>query len=148
MRRPRRLVVAVMLLSCLWGVALARSAASARSIMNTMIDPSAIRIWRSVSTIVTADGVREVYPRTDKEWKDLRKVASVLAEGGTLLKNEPPPDADEDWDKWSDAIVDAAALTIKAVDARNPTRVLEAGEKIYDTCVGCHGGYSLIMAAP
>ena len=40
------------------------------------------------------------------------------------------------------AEIAAAAATLKAVEARSPDQILAAGEQIYNTCVGCHGGYS------
>ena len=46
-----------------------------------------------------------------------------------------------DWLKWSQAIVDSAALTLEAIESENADQVLAAGEAIYNTCVGCHGGY-------
>ena len=139
-----RLVFAVVLSWFVWGVAHVWSATNDRQIMETMVDPSANLIWRSVSTVVTVDEVKETFPRSDKEWNDLRKAATRLAEGGRLLKTSRSRWDDRDWLKWSQAIVDAADLTLKAVDARSPDRILDAGEKIYETCVACHGGYSVM----
>ena len=53
-----------------------------------------------------------------------------------------------DWMKWSQAIVDAADITLEAVDAKNADLILEAGEEIYNTCVGCHGGYWRMTPRP
>ena len=120
----------------------------AREIMATMVDPSANFIWKSVSTIVTANGVEEKFPRNDREWSDLRKAAARLAEGGNLLKKDRRRAGDSDWLKWSQAIIDAANTTLKAVDAENADQVLEAGGEIYNTCVGCHGGYWRMTTPP
>ncbi len=120
----------------------------ASEIMATIVDPAANFIWRSVSTIVTADGVEEKFPRNDEEWNDLRRAAALLAEGGSLLKNDRRRAGDSDWVKWSQAIVDAANITLKAVNAENADQVLEAGGEIYNTCVGCHGGYWRMTTTP
>ena len=120
----------------------------ASEIMATIVDPAANFIWRSVSTIVTADGVEEKFPRNDEEWNDLRRAAALLAEGGRLLKNDRRRAGDSDWVKWSQAIVDAANITLKAVNAENADQVLEAGGEIYNTCVGCHGGYWRMTTTP
>lgn len=112
--------------------------------METMVDPAALFIWRSVSTTETTEGVTEKFPRNDKEWNDLRRAAARLAEGGALLKQEPRERGNQHWQTWSQSIVDAADATLKAVDARSPNQILAAGEKIYDTCVACHGGYSMM----
>ena len=142
--RSSRLALAVVLACCVWGAAHLWSATDERTIMETMVDPSAILIWRSVSTIVTTDEVVETFPRSDEEWNTLRKAAVRLAEGGRLLKRTRPRVANRDWLKWSQAIVDAADATIKAVEDRSPERVFDAGQRIYETCVGCHGGYSMM----
>ncbi len=123
-------------------------ATGAREIMATMVDPSANYIWQSVSTIVTAKGVEEKFPRNDREWSELREAATRLAEGGSLLKEDRRRAGDSDWMKWSQAIVDAADTTLKAVAAKNADRILEAGEEIYNTCVGCHGGYWRMTPRP
>ena len=119
-----------------------------REIMATMVDPSANVIWKSVSTIVTAKGVEETFPRNDEDWSDLRKAATLLAEGGSLLKKNHRREGDSDWLKWSQAIVDAANTTLKAIDAENVDQVFDAGGEIYNTCVGCHGGYWRMTTPP
>ena len=131
-----------------WGGLQVASAPGSREVMATMVDPSANFIWRSVSTIVTAEGVKETFPRNDAEWKDLRQAAARLAAGGALLKKDRRRAGDSDWLKWSQAIVDAADTTLRAVDAKSRDRVLEAGEEIYNTCVGCHGGYYRMAPPP
>lgn len=112
-----------------------------------MVDPSANFIWRSVSTIVTVDGVKETFPHSDAEWKEVRQAAMRLAAGGALLRKDRRRAGNGEWLKWSQAIVDAADTTLRAVDARSKDGILEAGEEIYNTCVGCHGGYYR-MASP
>ena len=116
-------------------------ATGVREIMATMVDPAANFIWQSVSTIVTDKGVEEKFPRDDGEWTELRQAATLLAEGGSLLTKDRQRAGDSEWLKWSQAIVDAANTTLKAVESKNADRVLEVGDEIYNTCVGCHGGY-------
>ena len=109
--------------------------------MAGMVDPAANFIWRSVSTTVTAQGIEEKAPQNESEWTELRNAANLLSRGGRLLKQDPQREGDEDWLKWSQAIVDSAAWTLEAIESKNPDQVLAAGEAIYNTCVGCHGGY-------
>ena len=109
--------------------------------MARMVDPAANIIWRSVSTTVSIQGIEEKAPQNESEWTALRNAANLLAEGGRLLKTDPQRESDRDWLKWSQAIVDSATLTLEAIESRSAERVLEAGEAIYNTCVGCHGGY-------
>ena len=147
--RPTVSLVSVVLLSCgAIGCALVTSASSVASIMGTMIDPSANRIWKSVATSVTAEGIKETYPRTDSEWHELRHAAARLSEGGQLLKREHRASGNSEWLTRSQALVDAAARTARAVDAKSPDQILAAGENIYDTCIGCHGRYSMMTPPP
>ena len=121
------------------GLAMQRS--GPREIMASMVDPAANFIWRSVSTTVTAQGTEEKAPQNESEWNDLRSAANLLAEGGRLLKKAPQGEGDKDWLKWSQAVVDSATLTLEAIESKNAEQVFEAGGAIYETCVGCHGGY-------
>ena len=109
--------------------------------MASMVDPAANFIWRSVSPTVTSQGTEEKAPQNESEWTDLRNAANLLAEGGRLLKKAPQGEGDKDWLKWSQAVVDSATLTLEAIESKNAEQVFEAGGAIYETCVGCHGGY-------
>ena len=145
--RFQHLVFAAALPLSVWGGLQVASAPGPREVMATMVDPSANFIWRSVSTVVTAEGVTETFPRNDAAWKDLRQAAVRLGAGGALLKKDRRRAGDRDWLKRAQALVDAADTTLRAVDAKSRDGVLDAGEEIYDACVGCHGGYYR-MASP
>lgn len=90
---------------------------------------------------MTAQGIEEKAPQNEREWTELRNPADLLAEGGRLLKDDPQREDDADWLKWSQATIDSATLTLEAIESQNADQVLEAGDAIYNTCVGCHGGY-------
>ena len=109
--------------------------------MARMVDPAANFIWKSVSITVTTEGIEEKDPQSENEWRELQKAADRLAEAGRLLKADPQRKDNEDWMKWSQAIIDSATLTLEAVASKNTDGILEAGDAIYNTCVGCHGGY-------
>lgn len=59
--------------------------ATFQEIMDSEVAPAADFIWASVSSTVTKKGVEEHQPRTDKEWRELRRRAVVLAEVPNLL---------------------------------------------------------------
>ena len=128
-----------MVIPILLGMTLQRS--GPREIMARMVDPAANFIWRSVSITVTTEGIEEKVPQSEHEWNEIRQAADRLAEGGRLLKTDPQRQDDKEWLKWSQAIIDSAALTREAVQSKNADGILEAGDAIYNTCVGCHGGY-------
>src|SRR3954471_13542281 len=56
-----------------------------KDIMDGVVDPSADYLWDSVSTIVTRKGVEERRPRTDEDWKNVRRRAIELIEAPNLL---------------------------------------------------------------
>src|SRR3954471_9109914 len=63
-----------------------RTTATIKDIMDSLVDPSADEIWESVATVVDAAGVHERYPRTDEEWKTVRRDAIRLLEATNLLQ--------------------------------------------------------------
>ena len=125
-----------------------KSAPNVEQVMKTMVDPAAKLIWGSVSISVTADGVEEKFPRTDQAWSELRNAAAALTESGNSLKADNRAAANSEWMRWSQSLVEAAAETLTAIDAKNPDGILAAGEHIYNTCVGCHGRYSMMTPPP
>ena len=62
-----------------------RTTATIKDIMDSMVDPSADYLWESVATIVTKKGTEERRPRTDEDWKKVRRRAITLIEATNLL---------------------------------------------------------------
>src|SRR5438067_525937 len=62
-----------------------RTTATIKDIMDSMVDPGSDVIWDSVETIVSAKGTEEKMPRTDEEWKNVRRHAIMLLEATNLL---------------------------------------------------------------
>lgn len=142
-----------------------------KELMHGIIDPSADAIWESVSIDVTAAGVVETVPRTNDDWYAVRRHALILAESANLLRvpgrrvapavpipslvDEPP--APEDlppeqiqilidrdrarFARLSQGLIDAAVLAIKAADAKDVTRLSEAGDLLDRACEACHSEY-------
>jgi hypothetical protein len=53
--------------------------------MDSVVDPSADYIWKSVRTIVDAKGIHDYQPRTEADWHEVRRRAILLAEVANLL---------------------------------------------------------------
>ena len=115
--------------------------ASTKQIMSAITRPTADAIFRSVQTNVSDKGVEEIQPRTPEEWDELGAQAAALAESGTLLMTGSRAVDQGDWIKMSQAMVDAARQTIKAVEAKKPESVLESGEAVNISCDSCHERY-------
>jgi hypothetical protein len=142
-----------------------RPDASIKDIMDAFIDPAADHIWDAVATTVTAKGREEKYPRTDEEWKELRRRAIQIMEGANLLLipgrhvGKPGETTDPRYEMPSDQVEalinkDRAAFTaltyglyesvrpaLQAIEAKDKDKLLEAGDGIDGACEACHAKF-------
>src|SRR5262245_34536305 len=63
---------------------------SVKELMRDLIDPLSDNIFRSVGTMVNANGTRDWAPETDEEWDKVRIGAVAMAEASHLLKVPRP----------------------------------------------------------
>jgi hypothetical protein len=132
------------------------------------LNPSADALWEAVSSETGPNGVEEYQPRTEQEWLAVRRHTLLLIEAGNLLLVENRDvshgsgaledahvpgildarqvraaiDADRGaFSSHALALHTAGTEALAAVDARNPQRLLVAGEKIDHACEGCHSRY-------
>jgi hypothetical protein len=136
---------------------------SIREIMGAMVMPSADVLWTAVSTSVNATGVEEKAPHTDQEWNSVRASAITMIEASDLIlipgrhvaspgsaNKEPSVNLDPDriakvisedpdsWTKFAHAMHDSVLPALKAIDARNPMALSDAGAGIDQACENCH----------
>src|SRR6185436_14182879 len=129
-----------------------RPTATIKDIMDSMVDPSADYIWDAVSTEISVKGIVEKYPRTPKEWQEIRRKAIILVEATNLLimpgrkvaqegeKSENPGielspeeiNAILDKDRGTFvthamALHDEAIKMLKAIDAKDKEAILDGG---------------------
>ncbi len=142
--------------------------ATIQDIMENVVDPSADALWASVSSTTTASGTENRQPRTEEEWKAVRRYAISLAEAPNLLLT-PGRRVAEAGGKLEDAHVKgilgpediareiaadrpafveraralrvAAKKALAAIDARNVAGLFEAGTALDDACESCHVKY-------
>lgn len=137
-----------------------------KDLMDSEVDPSADFLWDSVATIVTRKGVDERRPRTDEEWKDVRRKAITLIEAPNLLmmngrrvarpgEKADNPDVElgpEDIQEIIDGdratfiqrahgLQDAAKKALDAIDRKDADALQNAGEDIDEACEQCHLKY-------
>ena len=140
--------------------------ATVKDIMDSIVDPNADFLWDSVEITVSATGTEEKAPKTDDEWKEVRRHAIALVEASNLLlipgrhvarpgekaenpKIELPPDEIEamvnqdraSWTKLAHGLHDASLDSLKAIDARASKALLYGGEAIDKACENCHLKY-------
>src|SRR5262245_56786553 len=143
-----------------------RTTATIKDIMDSVVDPSADYLWESVATIVTRKGTEERRPRTDMEWKEVRRRAIALIEATNLLimdgrkvarpgeKSENPGielgpediqgliDADHAClVKFAHGLHDAWMKALAAIDKKDPDALSDSGEAIDEACEQCHLKY-------
>ena len=134
--------------------------------MDGVVDPSADYLWDSVSTIVTRKGIEERRPRTDEDWKNVRRRAIALIEAPNLLmmegrrvakpgeKSENPgielgPEDIQDiiyhdratFIQRAHALQDAGMKALAAIDKKDVDGLSDAGEAIDEACEQCHLKY-------
>ncbi len=80
-------------------------------------------------------------PKTDADWALVQNAALMLGETGNLLLMPGRAKDTGDWTKFSKALVDAGSAAFKAAIAKDGKALGDSGDKVYDTCEGCHGKY-------
>ncbi|WP_018268469.1 cytochrome c [Methylosinus sp. LW4] len=142
--------------------------ASIQDIMREIVDPSADALWAAVSSTVTASGTENRQPRTEDEWKAVRRNAVALTEApnllltpgrrvaplggsledaqvvGILTPEEIAKKITSDRFAFTErvrALRDAAKDALSAIDARDAARLFEAGAKLDQACEACHVRY-------
>lgn len=115
--------------------------ASVRQIMNGITAPAATVVFASVGTVLSYEGVRETVPRTDAEWEAVGDSAAALVESGNLLMMGSRAADSGDWITISQAMIEAAKVALKAVEAKDAQALLFSGEAINDSCDNCHQRY-------
>jgi hypothetical protein len=143
-----------------------RTTGTIKDLMDSVVDPSADVLWDSVSTTINRQGVQDKQPRTDEDWKQVRRSAIALVEATNLLvmegrkvaapgeKSENPDvelgpeqiqkilDADRaSWVKYAHGLHDAAMVALKAADGKSVQGLMDAGEGIDEACENCHKHY-------
>jgi hypothetical protein len=139
--------------------------ASVIDLMDGQIDPAADFIWESVATVSTPKGMVEHQPRTDDEWKEVRRRALLLAEGANLLMmpgrviahpgqkladegtagNLTREQAEallktdhEAFVAFARVLRDTAVRTLDSIEKRDVDAYLQAGGDIDEACEACH----------
>ena len=115
--------------------------ATVMELMEGTVQPAAEAYWESVSTTISAAGIDEKYPKTDEEWEHVWGGAMTIAESGNLLMMPSRVKDDAEWMRLSAALVDVGVEAAAAARTRNPEKVLEVGEKVYNVCTECHMKY-------
>jgi hypothetical protein len=143
-----------------------RTTATIKDLMDSLVDPGADYLWGAVETVVSAKGTEEKMPRTDEEWKEVRRHAIMLLEATNALqipgrrvakvgekaddpKVELGPEQIEElinkdrasWIKYAHGLHDATMQAFAAIEAKDPEKLLDVGNAIDEACEKCHLQY-------
>jgi cytochrome c556 len=75
------------------------------------------------------------------EWEKIQASAAMLAEAAKLLLEPSRSVGAEDWTQYSRDLHESAQSALAAARALDTEKVLEAGDRIYAACEGCHAKY-------
>ena len=115
--------------------------ASVKQIMQGIVGPAADRVFASVKYTETLKGREEQVPHTDAEWQAVGNDAAALVESGNLLLMKGRRVDDGEWIRMSQMMIDGGRIVLRAVAAKSPDKVLEAGEALNVSCDTCHQRY-------
>ena len=142
------------------------TAASIKDLMDAMVDPSAEYLFDNIVEIVDEKGIIDKTPKSDDEWKEVRRRAVMLVEAPNLLvapgrkvarpgdKAEYPEvelgpeqiqrliDADRDaFVRRAQRLQAAAARALTSIDARDKKALFSNLEEVDKACESCHLHY-------
>jgi hypothetical protein len=81
-------------------------------------------------------------PKDDNEWAAVQNSALMLAEtGNLLLLPGRAKDTNGVWRKNAKALIAAGTQAFKAANAKDANALTDIGDKIDETCEGCHAQY-------
>jgi hypothetical protein len=140
---------------------------SVRTLMNAIVQPNALEIWRAVRYVSTIDGVIEdVAPQTDEDWENLRTSAITLVEAGNALlipgrvTEAADPEVEypaymytseeiqtrleanpELWRTYIQEMQFFTQATLESIERRDVLGLIEKGAVINNACQGCHAEF-------
>jgi hypothetical protein len=115
--------------------------ASVLQLMEGPIAHAAEVYWGSVSTVVDKDGIHENFPQNDEEWEAVWAAGVTIGESGNSLMLSGRAKDNEEWMRLSAAMVDVGMEAAAAGESKDPEKVLEVGERVYNVCTECHMKY-------
>ena len=136
---------------------------SVKDIMESIVDPSADVIWGAVGTVVDREGIHDASPKTPEDWRDVRRAAVRIIEGGNLLmmpgrdaapagtKSEAPgvelepaqigaliKKSRKSFDAFAKALQAVGVEALQASDSQNAALLLDIGARMESVCESCH----------
>jgi len=138
--------------------------ATVKELMDATVEPAADGLWEAVAITFTRTAVNEHRPRTDEEWKAVRRHAVTLIEATNLIvmnnRHAAPPETPPGEGELTPAEIDqrisatrpafvqfarglraTAVKALDAIDKQDAEALLQAGSDIDEACEACHLTY-------
>jgi hypothetical protein len=106
-----------------------KPAANLKDVMAFVVDYNAKQIWNVAP------------PKDDEEWHILEHEAVTLGEMGNVIMMPHLAKDNEDWTRYSQAMIDAALEVRKPIQGKNLDGLVTAGSTLVTACEQCHMKY-------
>jgi hypothetical protein len=115
--------------------------ATIKQIMIGITNPAAFAVYEAVGTKSSAAGVEEIAPQNDEEWAKVGSAAAAVVESGNLMLMGSRAIDKGDWVKMTRDMMDQGKAAMKAAEAKDKEKIVEAGGELNTTCDNCHARY-------
>jgi hypothetical protein len=115
--------------------------ASIKQIMIGITNPAAYVVYEAVGTKTGPKGIEEIAPKNDEEWAKVASAAAAVVESGNLMLGSRAIDKG-DWVKMTRDMMEQGKAAMKAAEAKDKDKIVEAGGELNTTCDNCHARYS------
>jgi hypothetical protein len=116
--------------------------ASIKQIMIGITNPAAFVVYEAIGTKSTAAGIEEIAPKNDEEWAKVGSAAAAVVESGNLMLMGSRAIDKGDWVKMTRDMMEKGKAAMKAADAKDKDKIVDAGGELNATCDTCHARYS------
>ena len=115
--------------------------ATIKQIMIGITNPAAFVIYEAVGTKSSAAGVEEIAPQNDEEWAKVGSAGAAVVESGNLMLIGNRAIDKGDWVKMTRDMMEQGKAAMKAAEAKDKEKIVEAGGELNTTCDNCHARY-------
>jgi hypothetical protein len=108
-------------------------------LMIHVVEPAAYDFWRGWGIIYTAEGTKDISPRTSQEWLEVENgAATVIAATNVLMLPGFARKPEDEWYKLAKNVADIAKLGKDAAEREDKEAMYELGGKLDEACDACH----------
>jgi hypothetical protein len=115
--------------------------ATIKQIMIGITNPAAFVIYEAVGTKSSAAGIEEIAPQNDEEWAKVGSAGAAVVESGNLMLIGNRAIDKGDWVKMTRDMMEQGKAAMKAAEAKDKEKIVEAGGELNTTCDNCHARY-------